>query len=102
MRNGMAPKDAAMAALKRVAANTVEKRLLNGNGKPNFNVRYYALNAAGEYAGVSLYEFSEHGKRARFAVCTEEGPRMQPAEVLFPGRPGETSNEAGVKAAESK
>jgi hypothetical protein len=29
MRYGMTPKDAGMTALKRVSANTVEKRLLN-------------------------------------------------------------------------
>ena len=43
MRGGMAPKDAGMAALKRVVANTVEKRLLKGRGKPNFNVNYYIV-----------------------------------------------------------
>src|SRR5437667_7051158 len=60
MRNGLSPKDAGMAALKRVAANTLEKRLLNARGKPNFNVNYYVLNVKGEYAGVSLYQREEH------------------------------------------
>src|SRR5216683_469138 len=69
MRSGMSPKDAGMAALKRVVANTVEKRLLNGRGKPNFNVTYYIVNAKGDYAGVSLYELSEK-EAVRFAVCT--------------------------------
>src|SRR5205814_9495185 len=53
MRNGKSPKDAGMAALKRVVNNTVEKRLLNAPGKPNFNISYYILNAKGEHAGVS-------------------------------------------------
>jgi N4-(beta-N-acetylglucosaminyl)-L-asparaginase len=87
MRNGLSPKDAGMAALKRVVANTVEKRLLNSRGQPNFNVRYYALNPAGLFAGVSLYEYSEASKRTQFAVCDEGGPRVVPAEVLLPGRP---------------
>src|SRR5215467_6296050 len=56
MRNGMNPKDAGMGALKRIAANTIEKRLLNSRGQPNFNVVYYVLNAKGVHAGVSLYE----------------------------------------------
>src|SRR5688572_22918913 len=47
MRGGMSPTDAGMTALKRVVANTVEKRLLNGRGKPKFNVHYYILNAKG-------------------------------------------------------
>jgi N4-(beta-N-acetylglucosaminyl)-L-asparaginase len=80
MRNGRAPKDAGMAALKRVAANTVEKRLLNQRGQPNFNVNYYILNARGDYAGVALYE-------SNYAVCGEDGPRTLPAETLFMGKP---------------
>ncbi len=87
MRNGKSPKDAGMAALKRVVANTVERRLLNGRGKPNFNVRFYALSTKGDFAGVSLYEYSERGKRAQFAVCTKEGPQMAMAESLLPGQP---------------
>ena len=86
MRNGMSPKDAGMAALKRIVANTVEKRLLNSRGSPNFNVSYYILGRSGGYAGVALYETS--GKQpARFAICTEDGPRTLPAEPLFAGAP---------------
>jgi N4-(beta-N-acetylglucosaminyl)-L-asparaginase len=84
MRSGMAPKDAGMAALKRVVANTVEKRLLNGRGRPNFNVHYYIVNTKGDYAGLSLYESS--GKSAEhYAVCTEAGPRTVPSEALLTG-----------------
>ncbi len=86
MRGGMSPKDAGMAALRRVVANTVEKRLLNGRGKPNFNVNYYIVNAKGEYAAVSLYELSEK-EPVRFAVCTEDGPRTLQAEAMFTGAP---------------
>src|SRR6185503_1485072 len=56
MRSGMSPKDAGMVAMKRVVANTVDKRLLNSRGTPNFNLRYYALNTKGDFAGLSLYE----------------------------------------------
>jgi len=80
MRNGMSPKDAGMAALKRVAALTVEKRLLNARGEPNFNVTYYILNAKGEHAGVALYA-------SRYAVCTESGPQTLEVETLFAGTP---------------
>ena len=86
MRAGASPKDAGMAALKRIVANTVEKRLLNGRGKPNFNVSYYVINAKGDYAGVSLYESS--GKEpVKYAVCTEDGPRTVQMEGLFAGKP---------------
>jgi N4-(beta-N-acetylglucosaminyl)-L-asparaginase len=86
MRNGASPKDAGMAALKRIAANTVEKRLLNPRGQPNFNVNFYIVNVKGDYAGVALFASSESGP-VRFAVCTEEGPRTLPVEALFPGPP---------------
>ncbi len=80
MRRGMHPKDAGMEALKRIRANTVEKRLLNKNGNPNFGINFYVLNAKGEYAGVSMYA-------AKYAVCTEAGPQTLDCEALIPGRP---------------
>src|SRR5262247_1079282 len=45
MRRGAHPKDAGMTALKRVAASTTEKRLLNSRGLPNFGLNFYILNA---------------------------------------------------------
>lgn len=86
MRRGATPKDAGMTALKRVAANTVEKRLRNSRGTPNFNVNYYILNAKGEYAGVSLYALSGT-EPVKFAVCTESGPRTERTEALLAGSP---------------
>ncbi|MCL5096128.1 MAG: N(4)-(beta-N-acetylglucosaminyl)-L-asparaginase [Candidatus Omnitrophica bacterium] len=86
MRGGASPKDAGMAALKRIVRGTVEKRLLNSRGQPNFNVCYYILNVEGQYTGVSLYE-SSGNKPVRFAVCTEDGPATLPAEGLFAGTP---------------
>lgn len=87
MRNGVSPKDAGMTAVKRVTANTVEKRLLNRRGQPNFNVSYYILNAKGDHAGVSLYESPAGKGRVQYAVCDSSGPRTIVAEPLFAGRP---------------
>ena len=56
MRRGAHPKDAGMTALKRIQANTIEKRLLNSRGLPNFGINFYILNAKGEYAGVTMYQ----------------------------------------------
>jgi N4-(beta-N-acetylglucosaminyl)-L-asparaginase len=82
MRRGMSPKDAGMEALRRIRANTIEQRLLNGRGTPNFNVTFYALNARGEHAGVALY-----AEDSTYAVCTENGARDLPIEGLLPGSP---------------
>ena len=79
MRNGMTPKDAGMAALKRIRANTVEKRLLNSKGLPNFSVKFYVVNRKGEHAGLSLYG----GKNQTYAVCTENGPTTVPCDALI-------------------
>src|SRR5437870_9613332 len=38
MRRGAHPKDAELTALKRVAKSTIEKRLLNDHGQPNFGL----------------------------------------------------------------
>ena len=81
MRRGMHPKDAGIDACKRIKANTIEKRLLNSRGEPNFNVNFYCLNVKGEYAGVALYSESS------FAVCTEDGPKTLPSEPLLQGKP---------------
>ena len=84
MRNGMSPKDAGMAALKRVAANTIEKRLLNSRGTPKFDINYYVLNTKGEFAGLSLYE-KVGSSPVRYSVCDENGPRFMNCDFLFPG-----------------
>src|SRR5215470_11680166 len=55
MRRGAHPKDAGMEALRRIKANTVEKRLLNSRREPNFNINFYAINKDGVHAGVTLY-----------------------------------------------
>lgn len=83
MRRGMHPKDAGMDALRRIRGNTVEKRLLNSRGLPNFNVRFFALNKKGEYAGVAMYG-SEEGV---YALCTENGSEARPLEGLLEGSP---------------
>ena len=81
MRHGMHPKDAGLEALKRIKANTVEKRLRRDNGDPNFNISFYVLSNTGEYAGVSMYG----GRNVNYAVCTEAGPKTLPMEPLLQG-----------------
>ena len=83
MRRGLSPKDAGMEALRRIKANTVEKRLLNSKGNPNFNIRFFVLNKRGEYAGLAMY----HAGETKFAVCTENGAQALELEPLLPGAP---------------
>lgn len=83
MRQGMSPRDAGMGALRRIQENTVEERLLNERGLPNFDVRFFVLNKAGDYAGVAMYGSGE----SMFAVCDENGAREEPLEGLLEGSP---------------
>ncbi len=76
LRNGKHPKDAGMEALKRIHANTIEKRLLNDKGQPSFDVNFYVVNKAGVHAGVSFFG-------GKYAVCDENGPRHDTVEALF-------------------
>jgi N4-(beta-N-acetylglucosaminyl)-L-asparaginase len=83
LRRGLHPKDAGMEALKRIQSNTVEERLLNGRGLPNFNVRFFVINAVGEFAGVTMYASGE----TAYAVCTANGAEEMPLEPLLNGSP---------------
>jgi N4-(beta-N-acetylglucosaminyl)-L-asparaginase len=83
MRRGAHPRDAGMAALRQILDDTIDPRLLNGHGRPNFNVKFYVVNAAGELAGVALYG----GDAVRYAVCTENGAELRVCEGLLEGAP---------------
>ncbi len=83
LRRGMHPKDAGLEALKRIRANTVESRLLNDRGEPNFNVRFFVIDKQGRHAGVAMY----HSGETKFALCTENGASAPELEPLLQGDP---------------
>jgi len=83
MRRGAHPKDAGMEALRRIKANTVEKRLLNSKGNPAFGINFYILNGRGEHAAVTMYE------GASYALCDEKGPQTLKSEALLQGKPSD-------------
>jgi N4-(beta-N-acetylglucosaminyl)-L-asparaginase len=83
MRRGKHPKDAGMEALKRIKANTVEKRLLNSKGNPNFGISFYIINAKGEHAGVTMYEGGS------YAMCNDSGPQTLKSDALLTGKANE-------------
>ena len=94
MRQGRHPKDACLEALRRIRSNTIERRLRKPNGDPNFNITFYAINARGEHAAVAMYAEDDNergwagqtdGRRVRYALCTQDGPKTLPCEGLIPG-----------------
>jgi N4-(beta-N-acetylglucosaminyl)-L-asparaginase len=84
MRRGSHPLDAGMEALRRIKNNTIEPRLLNDRGLPNFNINFYVLSKSGDFAGVGMY--APDG-RSQFAVCTENGGELRKFEPLLEGSP---------------
>jgi N4-(beta-N-acetylglucosaminyl)-L-asparaginase len=88
MRQGMSPEQALIKVMERVIAMT-EKRLLV-NGKPNFQLQYYAVNKKGEYAGACAYEGS------KFAVADAKGARVEDCVYLFKKEEQPTKALSGV------
>ncbi len=60
MRRGMAPTDACLETLKRVVKLT-QPRLLAADGRPRFQLDFYAVNKRGDFGAAALYP-------SRFAV----------------------------------
>jgi N4-(beta-N-acetylglucosaminyl)-L-asparaginase len=77
MRRGMTPTDACLDACKRVVTWTVEKRLQYPNGRPNFNINFYAVNKKGEYGAASIYSGS------RYAVNVNGAGEIRDTAFLF-------------------
>ncbi len=77
MRRGMAPQEAALETCRRIIARTREKRLLDDEGRPRFDVKVYALRNDGEHGAASLYSGAE------YAVHDSAGARRLPAAHVF-------------------
>lgn len=65
MRAGASPTDACLEACRRIVRWTVERRLLDDRGRPNFNVEFYAVNKRGEHGSASIWS------GGRYAVCVD-------------------------------
>ena len=76
MRAGVRPQQACLKTLERVVAMT-EKRLLDEQGRPRFNLNYYALAKDGSYGAASIYSGGQ------FAVADAKGARLENSAYLF-------------------
>ena len=77
MRSGSSPEEACLHACRRVAEHTIEKRLLDGLGRPNFDLKFYAINKKGEHGGAALWAGGE------YAVCDGAEPRLVKLASLY-------------------
>jgi N4-(beta-N-acetylglucosaminyl)-L-asparaginase len=76
MRRGMSPKEACLNVLERIVHKT-ESRLLKAPGRPIFDLKFYALNKQGGYAGVSLW------KGGQIAVHDAQTGRLEDCAYLL-------------------
>ena len=60
LRRGASPTDACLEACRRIVRFTVEPDLLRPDGRPDFQVEYYALDKQGRHGGASLFGGSRY------------------------------------------
>lgn len=78
MRAGDAPQDACLYACRRIAERTRLARLQDAQGRPNFNVKFYAMNRAGEAGGAEIW-----GGDGTMAVADAAGARLIDLAYLY-------------------
>jgi len=78
MRRGNSATDACLEALKRLVEATRVPYLLDERGRPSFDVKFYAVNTAGEAGGAALWS------GGRFAACTAGAePELRDCAYLY-------------------
>jgi N4-(beta-N-acetylglucosaminyl)-L-asparaginase len=55
MRMGDSPEEACLKVCRRISDHAKLRSLLKEDGKPNFNVSFYAINKKGQYGAASIY-----------------------------------------------
>jgi N4-(beta-N-acetylglucosaminyl)-L-asparaginase len=77
MRQGKSPEEACLAACQRIVDHSKMRRLRNEQGRPNYDVKFYALNKKGEVGGASLYDGGQ------IAVHDGGSARLVPIAYLY-------------------
>jgi len=77
MRHGMSPVEACLHGLKRIVETTTESRLRDNEGRPNFDVKYYALARDGRFGSASIWSGAE------FAVFADGVNRLEKCAFLY-------------------
>jgi N4-(beta-N-acetylglucosaminyl)-L-asparaginase len=79
MRMGKSPEEACLEVCQRIVSHTRLPHLLKENGKPNFNVHFYAVNKTGQYGAAGIYKDAE----AKCIVANENGLQKLDIPYLF-------------------
>jgi len=78
MRRGASPTDACLGALERIVRATRVGYLLDDQGRPNFDVKFYAVNRVGEAGAAAIWSGGS------YAMCRSgEEPRLEDCAFLY-------------------
>jgi N4-(beta-N-acetylglucosaminyl)-L-asparaginase len=78
MRGGASPTEACLGALRRIVQATRVPGLLDERGRPSFDVKFYAVNRAGDVGGAAMWS------GASYAVCRAgEEPALADCAFLY-------------------
>jgi N4-(beta-N-acetylglucosaminyl)-L-asparaginase len=77
MREGKSPEQACLAVVQNVVDHTRMKRLLGPDGRPAFDVAFYAVNIHGEYGGARIFSGGS------YAVHDGTEARLVPFRYLY-------------------
>ena len=72
MARGLSPEAACLKVLERIADWTRAPHLLDADGRPDFNVNFYALNRRGEVGGAALWSGSSFAVHDGVAAARRE------------------------------
>jgi len=77
MRIGKSPEEACLAMCQRIIDHAKAPGLIDTEGNPTFNVKFYAINKKGEYGSAAIkgpYKYS---------VCNDQGARHEQGAYLL-------------------
>ena len=72
MRRGASPTDACLEACRRIVRWTVAPRLLKEDGRPDFQVEYYALDRQGRHGGAAIWSGARYAVNVDGAATTPD------------------------------
>jgi N4-(beta-N-acetylglucosaminyl)-L-asparaginase len=77
MRHGQSPLEACLTALRRIVETTSEPRLKLADGRPNFDVKFYALSKDGRFGAASMWS------GAKYSVFADGRNRHEECAYLY-------------------
>jgi N4-(beta-N-acetylglucosaminyl)-L-asparaginase len=77
MRQGKSPEEACLEACKRIVDHNKVARLRDALGRPDFNVKFYALNIKGECGSAAVFS------PGQMAICDGGAAKLVPSAYLY-------------------